>query len=261
MGDVTHVHEVAHLPAVLEDRRRLPASERGAKHRRHPRVRRVGGHVGAVDVVVAQRDRGAGQLACPGGGEVLLRDLAGCVAALRVEAGIFVDKLPLHRLATHRTTDLKPALPQRLETSGGCVLVAMLRARVAAVAVHDHRGREDEPVHTGRGHGGEHDGGAEVVVAGVERQVTRCEPRAHHCGLVAHHAHPIQQSNHGVVVANICPEQARVDQSSTVAVRLRDERVDANDVVAPRAQGCPCRATDESGSTRQQHLDGVAPSS
>ena len=46
-GDVVDVHEVAHLPAVLEDLRRLAALDRGAEHRRDAGVRRVAGHPAA----------------------------------------------------------------------------------------------------------------------------------------------------------------------------------------------------------------------
>ena len=96
-GHVGDVHEVAHLRAVLEDPRRLAALERRAEHRGDAGVRRVLRHPRPVDVVVAQRDRRRAGLPRPRGGVVLLRDLAGGVAAARVEPGVLVDQLPVQR--------------------------------------------------------------------------------------------------------------------------------------------------------------------
>ena len=101
-GDVVDVDEVAHLAAVLEDPRRLAALERGAEHRRDPAVRRVPGHPGAVDVVVAQGDRRAAGLAGPGRRVVLLGQLAGGVAAARVEPGVLLDQVPAERRRRRR---------------------------------------------------------------------------------------------------------------------------------------------------------------
>ena len=91
---VVDVYEVAHLPTVLEHLRSLTGLQRGAEDGRHSGVGGVAGHPRTVDVVVPQAECTGACLSCPREGVVLLGDLAGRVAAPRVESRVFGDELP-----------------------------------------------------------------------------------------------------------------------------------------------------------------------
>ena len=87
-GHVVHVHEVAPLLAVLVHLGRPACLQRGPEDRRHPRVRRVARHPRPVHVVVAQRDRGPAGHPGPGGGQMLLGELAGRVGVPGIQRGV-----------------------------------------------------------------------------------------------------------------------------------------------------------------------------
>ena len=77
-GGARHVPDVDEVPAlgpVLEDPRRAAGLQRGAEERRHPGVRRIAWHPGAVHVVIAQRHRAPPGGPGPGARQMLLRDL------------------------------------------------------------------------------------------------------------------------------------------------------------------------------------------
>ena len=250
--DVVDVHEVAHLPAVLEDLGRLAALERGAEHRRHPRVGRVARHPGAVDVVVAQRQgRGAG-LAHPGDGVVLLGDLAGGVAGARLEARVLVDQRPGQRLAADRAGVLEAAGLQRLAGAGGRHLLAVLGAGVATLAVDDHARGLHQPVHARLVHRREQHRRAQVVVARVERQVGDGDAGPDHGGLVAHHVDPAQQVGPRVGVAHV--ELVGAGGGAGRAVGLLEHQVDAHHLVAGGLEALGDGAADEAGRSGQQDL-------
>ena len=127
------------------------------------------GMPGPVDVVVPQRDRRGVALPGPRGRVVLLGDLAGGVAAARVEPRGLVDQLPAQRLAAGGAVVVEVAGLERRDRPGRRRDRAVRRAGVAALAVDDHRRGEHQPADAAGGHRGQQRGGAEVVVGGVRR--------------------------------------------------------------------------------------------
>src|SRR5271165_3825635 len=81
--DVVDVYEVPHLAAVFENLWPFTVFECRAEDRGDPGIRRVARHVGAVDVVIAQRGHRPARRLRPGQRVMLLRGLAGGVQAAR----------------------------------------------------------------------------------------------------------------------------------------------------------------------------------
>ena len=187
-----------------------PALERGAEHRRDAGVRRVAGHprrrrrCGSAARPPRQR-----RLAHPRRGVVLLGDLAGGVGRARLEPRVLVDQGPAERAAAVGAVVLEVARLERLDRARRRGLVAVLGARVAPLAVDDHRRGEDQPVHVGVVHGREQRGGAEVVVAGVVGEVGDADPGADHGRLVAHRVDAVEQRRPRAGVAHVEPVGAR----------------------------------------------------
>ena len=82
-------------------------------------------------------------------GVVLLRELAGGVAAPRVAAGVLVDELPGERRRRTRGRGLEVAGLEGGDAAGPAAAGPVVAAGVAALAVHDHRGGEHQPVDPG----------------------------------------------------------------------------------------------------------------
>ncbi len=258
--DVGDVHEVAHLGAVLVDPRRLAPLQRGAEHRRHARVRRVPGHAGPVDVVVAQRDRRGAGLAHPRGGVVLLGELAGGVAAARVEPGVLVDELPPQHGPADRAVVVEVAGLQRGHRPRAGHLGPVVGTGVAALAVDDHRGGQHQPVDAFLVHGGEQGGGAEVVVTGVRRQVGDRDPGADDRRLVADHVDPAQQvgpRGRRRRLAHVEPGGA--GRRHGRAVGALEHQVDPDHLVTRGLELLPDRGADEAGRAGQQDLHATGP--
>ena len=228
--DIVDVHEVAHLAPVLEDPRRPAGFERGAKDRGDPRVGGVARHPRAVDVVIPQPDRPRLCLSCPGERVVLLGDLARGVAAPRVQPGVLGDEFPGQRSITVGAVVLEVAGVQRRLAAWGRRLMTVLAARVAPLAVDDHRAGEDEGVHAPLVHRREQCRRAEVVVAGVRREVGHGHPGPHHRGLVAHDIDTVEQVGPLGCIAYVDPVNV-LRGGGCGPVGLGDERVDTDDLV------------------------------
>ena len=114
------------------------------------------------------------------------------------------------------------------------LLLAVLGARVAALAVDHHRAGQDERIDTALVHRGEERRGAEVVVAGVQRQVGHRDAGADHRRLVADHVDAVEQVGPLRRVAYVEPVHVRT-RGGTGTVRLRDQRVDPHHLVATGA--------------------------
>jgi len=229
---VRDVHEVPHLPAVLEHLRRTLVLHGGPEECGHAGVRAVAGHSRAVDVVVAKRDRRRVGLAGPGGGVVLLSHLARRVAAARVERRVLVDERPGQRAPAARAPVVEIAACEGLRRTVHGPLAAVVSALVAPLAVDDHRRGEDQTVEALARHGGEEGCRAEVVVGGVGGQVRDVHAGTHESGLVAHHVDPAEELSPLVGLAHVQPVQP-LGSGGLVAVRLGEEYVDRHHVVAP----------------------------
>ena len=149
-GDVVDVHEVAHLPAVLEDPRRLAALERRAEHRGHPGVRRVPRHPRAVDVVVAQRDHEPPPACAPRPRRSAPARPCWRRSGCAGRAGRPRRPAP-SRAAPPQTGQWFSKSPASRSTGarGGGTCRPVLGAGVAALAVDHHRRRQHQPVDAG----------------------------------------------------------------------------------------------------------------
>ena len=156
-------------PPSSKTRGGSPRSSGGPEHRRDPGVRRVPGHARAVDVVVAQGDHRAAGLARPGRRVVLLGQLAGGIAAARVEPGVLARRAPSPSgpPQTGQGFSNRPASRSTADRGPGAAAPCS-RARVATLAVDHHRRREHQSADAGLVHRGEQRGGEEcqgMVVA------------------------------------------------------------------------------------------------
>ena len=254
-GHVVDVHEVAHLAAVLVDLRCLAALERGAEHRRDPGVRRVLGHAGPVDVVVPQCDGSGPGLPHPRGRVVLLGQLARRVGAARVEAGVLVHQGPGQRRVAGRAVVLEVTGVERSQRTRSGHLRAVGRAGVAALAVDHHRRRHDQAPDPGLVHRRHQGGRAEVVVAGVLRQVGHRDARTDEGGLVTHHVDAPQQLGPlggGRGLAHV--EGVGAERRLGAAVRVGEHDVDGHDLVPGRVEPGPDRGADEASGAGEQDL-------
>jgi hypothetical protein len=118
--------------------------------------------------VVAQRGDGHAGLVAEHGAEVLLGELGRGVDAARIERGVFGHGAGLERAAAARATRIEAP---GVEVGGRARRgrhEAVHRAGVAALAVHDHAGREHEPAGEAvRSQRAQELGGGEIVVADV----------------------------------------------------------------------------------------------
>ena len=252
--------EIPHLAAVLEHLRRLTALERGAEDRRDAGVRRVSGHPGAVDIVIAQPDRRTACLARPRRGVVLLSDLARGVGAPRVQPCGLRDRRPSEDCPTDRARVLEVTCVQRLCAPRPRGLRTVRRTRVATLAVDDHRGREDEPVDAGRVHAREQRGRAQVVVGCVRRQIGRRDTGSDDGRLMADDVDAPQQVAPGPVVGLPHVEAVSAGGCLGRAVRGGVHPVDADHLVALLLQAGSDRRADEASRPGQQdpHRAGAA---
>lgn len=259
-GHVVDVHEVAHLPAVLEDLRPLAPLEGGAEHRCDPGVGGVARHARAVDVVVAQGHRPGAGLTHPRRGVVLLRELARGIAAARVEAGVLGDQRPRERLRADGAVVVEvPGLEGR-EVARRRLLLAVERARVAPLAVDHHRRGQHQAVDAGVVHRRQQRGRTEVVVGRVRRQVADADPGPDQRGLVADDVDAAQQPGPlrrpGLAHVELVDARGR----GAGAVSAVQHQVDADDLVAVRGQRPVDRAADEAGRAGEQdpHVPGTS---
>ena len=255
-GDVVDVHEVAHLPAVLEHPRRLAALQRGAEDRGDAGVRRVPRHAGPVHVVVPQRDDCPVGLPGPSGRVVLLGDLAGGVRAPRGERRRLLDHLPAERAVARRAVVLEVAglqcgyrprgrldhavlrrrrsAPRRTPPSTTPAPSAARRARPSSPAMRRLRGRCGRRTPAGR-----------PPTTGPDQR-----------GLVAHDVDPVEQVRPLGDVADVEPVQSRDVRRETV--RQRQQHVDRHDLVPLLAQQPRDGRADKAGRTGEQDPHGIS---
>ena len=191
---------------------------------------------------------------------MLLGELAGGVAAARVEAGVLVDQLPPQHGAAHRAVVVEVARLQRGDRPRAGHLGPVVGARVAPLAVDDHRGGQHHPVDARLVHGGEQGGGAEVVVTGVRRQVGDRDPGADDRGLVADDVDPAEQvgpRGRRRGLAHVEPGGAGGRHGG--AVGALEHQVDPDHLVARGLELLPDRGADEPGRAGQQDLHVTTP--
>ena len=156
-----------------------------------------------------------------------------------------------------RAVVLEVSTVEGLTAAGPRLLLAVLRARVAALAVDDHRARQDQGIHATLVHGGEKHRGAEVVVPGVRREVGDRHAGPDHRRLVAHHVDAVEKPCPLPRVAHVDPVHV-VGGRRVRSVRLRDQGVHPDDVVAASGELLVDLGTDEPAGAREQdpHEDG-----
>ena len=116
-------------------------------------------------------------------------------------------------------------------------------ARVAALAVDDHRPGEDEAADTRPNHPCEEGRGADVVVVDVVRQVVEVDAEAYLRGLVAHRVYAPERALDGADVADVPADQLDpVRRPRRVAVQIHDDRL-----VPGEQQRTHDRRSDEAG--------------
>ena len=114
----------------------------------------------------------------------------------------------------------------------GRLLFAVLGAGVATLAVHHHRAGQHQRIDAALVHRGEKSRGAEVVVAGVQRQIGDRDTGAHHRGLVTHDVDAVEQVGPVTRLTYVEPVDVRRDIHGG-PVRLGDQRVHPDDLVTP----------------------------
>ena len=248
-GHVADVDEVAALAAVLEHPRRHAVLQAGAEDRGHARVGGVARHPRAVHVVVAQPDRDAAGQPRPAGRQVLLRHLARGVGVARIQRRLLADRRSTKRRPAHGAARLEKPRGQVTRVPGQGPHPAMRSAVVGALAVHDHRGGEDQPPDAVPAHRLEQHRGAGDVDVRVHGQVGQVDAEPDHGGLVAHRVHPGQRLVHRRRVAHVALDQIAGDVRRPAVVHGRGERIQAADLVARLPHGLGDVRPDEAGRT------------
>lgn len=95
--------------------------------------------------------------------------------------------------AAPRAGRLEPARVQIGRTTRAGGDLAVFRATVATLPVHDHGPGQDQCSYAGAVHRREQHGGPQVVAAHVLGSVVQVQPQTHHRGLVTHHVHALQR--------------------------------------------------------------------
>ncbi len=249
-GDVADVHEVTPLAPVLEDLRGGAGGEAAAEDAGDPCVRGVARHPRAVDVVVAQRRQRHAALAREGRAQVLLMQLGRGVDAARISRGALADQERLEVAPAARAARLEAAGVEICRGARRRRRVAVARAAVAALAIHDHAAGEDEgPAKSRPGGRREQFGGAEAVVGDVVGQVAEVGAEADHRGLVADGVGVVQRRGDRVRVADVAEDRlgGRVQVVGLAGVGCRQQRVEHADVVAAGDEQVDDVRADEAG--------------
>ena len=135
--------------------------------------------------------------------------------------------------------------------------VAVDRASVATLAVHDHRARQHQPPHPGPAHRGQQHRGAEVVGRRVRRQVVEVDPEPDHRGLVADRVHTGQCTGDSVRVPHVRDHQVDAGrQLRRHSMHRRQQRVQHPDAVPGGEQPLDHMRPDEPRSPRHQNPHG-----
>ena len=258
---VAHVDEVPALAAVLVHPGCLAPLERAAEQAGHPGVRRVLGHVRAVDVVVAQRDGGSARGAGPAGGEVLLGGLGRRVDVARVQRRVLRDGARLQGPPADRAGRLEVAGVQRGGRAWARTHHPVLDAQVAALPVDHHRAGQHQPPDLRAVHRGEHDGGAEVVVTDVRGQVLQVHAEPHHRRLMAHGVDAVegvvrQLTDVGMQPLGPVVGRGRPAVRGETAVDGGEQGVQDPHLVTGVEQGRHDVAADEAGAAGDQDVHG-----
>ena len=249
------MNEVAPLLAVLVDLRRPASLERGPEDRRHPRVRRVPRHPGAVDVVVPQRDRGPAGHPGPGSGQMLLGELAGRVGVAGVQRGVLGDGGHGEGRRAPRAAGLEPGRLQIAHLPRGRPDPAVPGAVVGAFPV-DHHGRgQHQAGHAAAAHGLEQHRGPGHVDVGVGGQIGQVDAEADQGGLVAHDVRARHRPADRVGVTDVPHRQLEVVRQviGPPGVHGRGQRVQALDLVARRPHDIDCVGADETSGPGHQY--------
>ncbi|CAA9499460.1 MAG: hypothetical protein AVDCRST_MAG13-2133 [uncultured Solirubrobacteraceae bacterium] len=247
--------EVAQLPAVLEDAGGAPARQGAGEDGRDARVGRVPRHPRAVDVVVAQGGDRHARLAGERRGEMLLLELRRGVDVAGIQGRVLRDGLGLERPAAPRAGRLEAPGLQVGDLPRARPHLAVLRARVAALAVDHHgRGLHEPPAEPAGGEGAQEDGGAQVVVGDVVGDVADVRPEADHRRLVADGVDPVERRVDVGALAHVAADERRARGEVVGQARVRGgmQVVQQPHVVPRREERLRDVAADEAGASRDQ---------
>ncbi|SCD88668.1 hypothetical protein GA0115252_12322 [Streptomyces sp. DfronAA-171] len=151
---------------------------------------------------------------------MLLGELRRRVDVARVRGGVLGDEPRLQRGAARGAQRLEPARVERGDRARPRPYGSVARARVASLAVDDHRPGEHELADAAPGHRGHEHGGAEVVAPDVLGRVPHSVAEPHHGRLVAHGVDPGERPGDGVRVAHVVRRVgARVEHDGFVPAR------------------------------------------
>ena len=134
---------------------------------------------------------------------MLLGQLGGGVHGAGVGGSVLADRPGGQRPPARRAQRFEAARVQVGDGPRARPHHAVERALVPALPVHDHRAREDEPPYAGSGHGGEQDGGPEVVAGDVLRRVGDAVAEPDHGRLVTDGVDAREGTGDGRGVAHI----------------------------------------------------------
>jgi hypothetical protein len=186
---------------------------------------------------------------------VLLGQFAGGVGAARVQRGVLGHQERFQGGAAAGARWFVVARVDRLLLARGGADDVVHGAAVAALAVDDHRRRQDEPADLGLVHGGQQHGGAVVVVERVERRVRRVQAVADDGGLVADRVHAAEQAGDGRRVAHVADDHlvAVGPGRGRAAVGLRQEGVEQHRLITSGCQRVGDVGSDETGSAGEEN--------